>query len=395
MLKVSRLQYAKQHRDKPQNFWNKVIWSDETTIELFGHNHKRYIWREVNKAYDERDTIPTVKHRVLECGLKRNYAEVLVKVVDCPDLTLEPFRFPVKGLCGKSRIVDVGGVPYLVPTARLDKIYNMNTVAKKIDLPGAYLLGAGASSHNSVGMNAEMIFSIKAESATSPAVNCNYMASVNPTDNGCLLEKCKEKYSDYDFGLLSNLYASEGKPGKVIEVKVKRRTGKENFVSCMRKSLKAQYGDKSVGMGGSFIIQEGKAKLHIMPREFSACPLNTDEDVDRWLNFYDMKAPLICQSVFVSHDPNWCRTAADFSAAELHCDLQYNVNQCEKKKAVRMVQKNLRRNAADFKEVHITSFLQFCSVSAADFSAPCAQLFFHIDLHCTAQKLYRNCAETA
>ncbi|XP_077152559.1 ester hydrolase C11orf54 homolog isoform X1 [Ranitomeya variabilis] len=251
---------------------------------------------------------------VLECGLKRNYAEVLVKVVDCPDLTLEPFGFPVKGLCGKARIVDVGGVPYLVPTACLDKIYNMNTVAKKIDLPGAYLLGAGASSHNSVGMNAEMIFSIKAESATSPAVNCNYMASVNPTDNGCLLEKYKEKYSDYDFGLLSNLYASEGKPGKVIEVKVKRRTGKDNFVSCMRKSLKAQYGDKSVGMGGSFIIQEGKAKLHIMPREFSACPLNTDEDVDRWLNFYDMKAPLICQSVFVSHDPGF-----DLRVEHTHC----------------------------------------------------------------------------
>lgn len=30
--KASRLQYSKQHRDKPQNFWNKVIWSDETKI---------------------------------------------------------------------------------------------------------------------------------------------------------------------------------------------------------------------------------------------------------------------------------------------------------------------------------------------------------------------------
>lgn len=60
--KASRLQYSKQPRDKPQNFWNKVIWSDETKIELFGHNHKRYIWRGVNKAYDERYTIPTVKH---------------------------------------------------------------------------------------------------------------------------------------------------------------------------------------------------------------------------------------------------------------------------------------------------------------------------------------------
>ncbi|XP_056412432.1 ester hydrolase C11orf54 homolog isoform X2 [Hyla sarda] len=201
---------------------------------------------------------------VLERGLKKNYAEVAVKVVDCPDLTQDPFGFPVKGLCGKSRIADVGGVPYLVPTARPDKVYNINTVAKKIDLPGAYLLGAGACSHEKVGMNAEMIFSIKSESPTSPAINGNYLASVNPADNSCLLEKYREKHSDHDFGLLSNLYASEGNPGKVIEVKVKRRTGKDNFVSCMRKTLKDHYGDKSVGMGGSFIIQEGKAKLHVM-----------------------------------------------------------------------------------------------------------------------------------
>ena len=30
--KAARLQYAKQNRDKPQNVWNKVIWSDETKI---------------------------------------------------------------------------------------------------------------------------------------------------------------------------------------------------------------------------------------------------------------------------------------------------------------------------------------------------------------------------
>ncbi|KAM9319504.1 ester hydrolase C11orf54 homolog [Gastrophryne carolinensis] len=251
---------------------------------------------------------------VLDGELKKNYAEVQVKVVDCPDLTQEPYGFPVKGLSGKPRIADVGGVPYLVPTARLDKIYNINTVAKKIGLPGAYILGAGASSFKSVGMNAEMIFSVQAESPTLPSVNSNYIASVNPKDNGCLLEKYRNRHKDDDFGLLSNLYACEGKPGKVIEVKAKRRTGTENFVSCMRKSLKEHYGDKAVGIGGTFIIQEGKAKLHVMPREFSTCPLNTDEDVDHWLNYYEMRAPLICQSVFVSHDPG-----LDLRLEHTHC----------------------------------------------------------------------------
>uniref|UniRef100_A0AAY5LAC0 Tc1-like transposase DDE domain-containing protein n=1 Tax=Esox lucius TaxID=8010 RepID=A0AAY5LAC0_ESOLU len=58
------LQYAQQHLNPPHSFWHTVIWSDETKIELYGHNHraKRYVWRGVNKAYSEQNTIPTVKH---------------------------------------------------------------------------------------------------------------------------------------------------------------------------------------------------------------------------------------------------------------------------------------------------------------------------------------------
>uniref|UniRef100_A0A6Q2ZDT3 Uncharacterized protein n=1 Tax=Esox lucius TaxID=8010 RepID=A0A6Q2ZDT3_ESOLU len=46
----------------PHSFSHTVIWSDETKIELYGHNHKHYVWRGVNKAYSEQNTIPTVKH---------------------------------------------------------------------------------------------------------------------------------------------------------------------------------------------------------------------------------------------------------------------------------------------------------------------------------------------
>uniref|UniRef100_A0AAY5KY04 Tc1-like transposase DDE domain-containing protein n=1 Tax=Esox lucius TaxID=8010 RepID=A0AAY5KY04_ESOLU len=43
----------------PHSFWHTVNWNDETKIELYGHNH---IWRGINKAYSEQNTIPTVKH---------------------------------------------------------------------------------------------------------------------------------------------------------------------------------------------------------------------------------------------------------------------------------------------------------------------------------------------
>lgn len=36
------------------------------------------------------------------------------------------------------------------------KVYNMNTVSKELELPGAFIIGAGAASSKTVGMNAEV-----------------------------------------------------------------------------------------------------------------------------------------------------------------------------------------------------------------------------------------------
>lgn len=47
-------------------------------------------------------------------------------------------------------------------------------------------------------------------------------------------------------------------------MKANGRTGELNFVSCLRQILEKHYGEKPVGMGGTFIIQKGKAKIHIM-----------------------------------------------------------------------------------------------------------------------------------
>ncbi|KTG42451.1 hypothetical protein cypCar_00024613 [Cyprinus carpio] len=206
---------------------------------------------------------------VLQSGLNKNFSDVKVSVTDCPDLTQEPFGFPVKGLCGKPRITDVGGVPYLIPLAQPNKLMPL----------------------------------VLTEAEGRPAVNASYFSSINPVDGKCLLEKYSNRFHDCDVGLLANLYACEGKPGKVIEVRACRRTGEDSLVSCMRKTMEEHYGEKSVALGGTFVIQKGKAKIHIMPPEFSACPLNTNEDVNNWLRHFEISAPLIFQTVMVSRDP--------------------------------------------------------------------------------------------
>ena len=51
--------------------WEKVMWSDENKIELFGINSTRRVWRKRNAEYNPKNIIPTVKHgggNLMLCG---------------------------------------------------------------------------------------------------------------------------------------------------------------------------------------------------------------------------------------------------------------------------------------------------------------------------------------
>lgn len=60
--KTARLNFAREHLEKPEAFWKSILWTDESKIELFGHNQNRHVWRKVNTAYHQKNLLPTVKH---------------------------------------------------------------------------------------------------------------------------------------------------------------------------------------------------------------------------------------------------------------------------------------------------------------------------------------------
>ncbi|XP_020628436.1 ester hydrolase C11orf54 homolog [Orbicella faveolata] len=169
--------------------------------------------------------------QVLKAGLAKNFSNVEVEVVDCPDLREKPWKLAAPGICGRTRIADVGGPPYLIPLPNLSKLY----------------------------------------------IKCC-----------CIVHQ-------------------------VLKVCASKRTGDENFITCMRHTLAGHYGNRPVGVGGVFVIEKGKAKIHIMPK-FSETPLKTDTDVNNWLKFYNMSAPLVCVGVFESHDPG-----LDLRIEHFHC----------------------------------------------------------------------------
>uniref|UniRef100_A0A8C5WJP2 Transposase n=1 Tax=Leptobrachium leishanense TaxID=445787 RepID=A0A8C5WJP2_9ANUR len=60
--KKARRQFAKMYLSKPKSFWENVLWTDETEIELFGKAHHSTVYRKWNEAYKEKNTVPTVKY---------------------------------------------------------------------------------------------------------------------------------------------------------------------------------------------------------------------------------------------------------------------------------------------------------------------------------------------
>ncbi len=57
----ARMEFAKKHLKDSKMVTNKILWSDETKIELFGLNSKRHVWRP-GTAHHQSNTVPTVKH---------------------------------------------------------------------------------------------------------------------------------------------------------------------------------------------------------------------------------------------------------------------------------------------------------------------------------------------
>ncbi len=62
LLKKAHVQARLKFAIYSEANWVKVLWSDETKIELFGINSTRRVWRRRNAAYDPKNIIPTIKH---------------------------------------------------------------------------------------------------------------------------------------------------------------------------------------------------------------------------------------------------------------------------------------------------------------------------------------------
>lgn len=225
-----------------------------------------------------------------------------VEIVDCPDLSQAPFHLASFGLGGDPTIVEFGGPPFLLPLVDKTKVYDLVPLLRNISGYESqekefFACGAGAGPFPMFNQNCEGILNLSVRS-DGTLKNETHVARTIPGG----FELSKVPNNETRCSLLGNLFLSEGKTGKVLKVIAKKRIGKENFISSVRLTL-AEYftDDKTVGLGGVFLMKQGKAKQHVMD-QFSETPLNTEDDLNKWLTFHEMSAPLIAVGTMVTNE---------------------------------------------------------------------------------------------
>ncbi len=60
--KKARLEFSRAHADKDEDYWDSILWSDETKINVFGTDGFKTVWRRKGEEYKEKRMVPTVKH---------------------------------------------------------------------------------------------------------------------------------------------------------------------------------------------------------------------------------------------------------------------------------------------------------------------------------------------
>ncbi len=66
LLKLAHKKACKQFSDdnmaKSMNYWNHVLWSDESNVNLFDSDGVQHVWWRPGEEYQENCALPTVKH---------------------------------------------------------------------------------------------------------------------------------------------------------------------------------------------------------------------------------------------------------------------------------------------------------------------------------------------
>lgn len=250
--------------------------------------------------------------QAIENGLKQVYKQVQIRLISNDqanqiDLSAEPWNLAGKNLGTNAIFCQLGGAKNVEYKQGHSVRFDISSVLNQLHINNSETLvtGPGAADATHVNINGELVFNMTLDQYNRIVNQRSYSSVITEKD-----QPCQDLYPHKTCGPFQHLMISSidnKKSSILIEIDVQERLSDEdeeenNFVSIIRRSLK-EYSKEPMALGGIFRVEKGTVKGHVMP-DFVNEDLTTKAQVDQWLKFYDVDAPLNCLSVLLTEDIN-------------------------------------------------------------------------------------------
>ncbi|XP_070157964.1 ester hydrolase C11orf54 homolog [Polyergus mexicanus] len=216
---------------------------------------------------------------VLYVGLHALFNEFEIRVVSCPCLTRPPYDLAAVGLSGNASYLRVGGLYNLLPNPQTDITYDIRSELLRYCYD-TFIIGTGYAAKPSMLYNGLLTMN----ATVLPPENVNNNSRIVYENNiGHLQLKEITDSNQMICSILGNFFFSEGKPGKVIQMRAKGRKFPCSIVSIIQTIL-LRYCQSAIVLGGVFLINGGKAQCLITPEDYPEILL--PHNIYTWLKSY-------------------------------------------------------------------------------------------------------------
>ncbi|XP_011696803.1 PREDICTED: ester hydrolase C11orf54 homolog [Wasmannia auropunctata] len=250
---------------------------------------------------------------VLQNELSTDFEEVTVEWVDCPDLTEEPFNLATPGLCGDTAIFDVGGVSNLFPFPQENKIYFFKDMVRTFNrlrrvrstLPNdTLIIGGGLTKVSEEKLLGELIINASFDERTAVIKNKSRFAFLKTLEQS-KNQKCKLipliDNTNPKCHMYGNFFFNNGLREQVLKIQAKNRVSRDFTVALQRAISRFASDGDLMGLGGTFVVKNGKTKHHIIQNDWKG-PIRKSTEIRKCVQFCEMPTPVVAFATFLSAD---------------------------------------------------------------------------------------------
>ncbi|XP_075259388.1 ester hydrolase C11orf54 homolog [Convolutriloba macropyga] len=243
-------------------------------------------------------SLPSLKN-ALEHKLCDHFEKVRISIASSRDMQDSNSLLPPVSLSSGGLAIDVGGMPYFVPTFKPHKQYSLSKIealCRSVLSDAEITLGIGA--YCSTKRFAELITYKNLDTRKFETyISSTAIKNKQPI---CTL------HEQNLFSCVGNLYASPPKSmnkQNLLRVRVKQRISNTSFVSILRRVISQSFPDQIISLGGIFTVNNSRLHCHIAPEIPPIQTFVDNEDFFRFLCYHDFDAPMTFATVFHCHDP--------------------------------------------------------------------------------------------